>query len=194
MRVSWQGEEREEIRPGMQPSQNWFFSLLSCKLLFLPTCLWNVLFFKVNRCLQKLLKYFRSSFGTWFQISSAIWNPRSYLNLRLKFRSSVWRRPFNACGNTGVRLTLSWGAPASYWRARLLWFLWQKEDLQKKITTTGEVRDTSYQPMLKSIRNGLQRLCWSLKRGHLLILLFPNGTVNMGSDSWCRRLYSMRKV
>lgn len=133
MRVSWQGEEREEIRPGMQPSQNWFFSLLSCKLLFLPTCLWNVLFFKVNRCLQKLLKYFRSSFGTWFQISSAIWNPRSYLNLRLKFKSSVWRRPFNACGNTGVRLTLSWGAPASYWRARLLWLLWQEEDLQKKL-------------------------------------------------------------
>lgn len=70
------GKEREEIRPGMQPSQNsWFFSLPSCKLF--TTCLWNAAFFKVNHCLQKVLKYCRSSFSTWFHISSAIWNPGS---------------------------------------------------------------------------------------------------------------------
>lgn len=135
------GEGRDQTRHAAF-SKHRIFSLLSCKLLFLPTCLQNVAFFKVNRCLQKLLKCCRSSFGTWFHISSAIGNPEVYLNLRLKFRSLVRGRPFNGGRNTGVRLILSWEDSARYWRARVLWCLWLKGDYKKKQPSIYEAGDT----------------------------------------------------
>lgn len=92
VRASWRREEREEIRPRCSLLKTLIFLTAVLQTSFFRTCLQNVAFFKVNRCLQKLLKYCRSSFGTWFHISSAIWNPGVYLNLKLKFRSLVWGR------------------------------------------------------------------------------------------------------